>query len=253
MSAHHHRRPSRRFTRGAAVTLAVVLPGSFLALTQSPASAAPLPATYSADAHADIVDLTADALEPLAPGSVAQAKIAHSRSSASSTSGGGTTTASSANLDGNLVFGNVPVPVDTETVTAPPSADPPARELAGVPLSPVADIGVITGDVRAAWAGSNACVPAQSGTRTLSESRTTLDGATLLDTPTPVGTLVEMTESETVTGTYLVDDNAGGSDVVSRATTMVGDIDLLGGEVTVDVTNEVVLEARSDGTTGTAG
>ena len=69
MSAHHHRRPSRRFTRGAAVTLAVVLPGSLLALTQSPASAAPLPATYSADAHADIVDLTADVLAPPAPGS----------------------------------------------------------------------------------------------------------------------------------------------------------------------------------------
>src|SRR5687768_12867971 len=91
LSAHHHRRPSRRFTRGAAVAVAVVLPGSFLALTQSPASAAPLPATFSADAHADLLDLTADVLEPLAPGSVAQAKIGHSRSSASSTSGGGTT------------------------------------------------------------------------------------------------------------------------------------------------------------------
>lgn len=253
MHTDDQRRLTGRFTRGAAVALAVVLPGSLLALTQSPASAAPLPATYSADAHADLVDLSADVLAPLAPGSLAQARVGHSRSSASSTSGGGTTTASSANLDGTLLLDNVPVPVDTETVTAPPSADPPARVLAPLALAPVADVGVITGDVRAAWAGSTACVPADGLTRTLSQSRTTLDGATLVDAPAPLGPLVEMTESQTVTGTYLVDDSAGGSDVVSRAATTVGDIDLLGGEVTVDVTNEVVLEAGSDGTTGTAG
>ena len=41
--------------------------------------------------------------------------------------------------------------------------------------------------------------------------------------------------------------------MVSRATTTVGDITLLGGEVTVDVTSPVVLQARSDGTDGTAG
>ena len=60
MSAEDRRRLSGRITRGAAVAMAVALPGSFLALTQSPASAAPLPATYSAHAHADLVDLTAE-------------------------------------------------------------------------------------------------------------------------------------------------------------------------------------------------
>ncbi|SFB45440.1 hypothetical protein SAMN05192575_1141, partial [Nocardioides alpinus] len=149
--------------------------------------------------------------------------------------------------------GGVPINPDTETATAPPSADPPARTLLDVPVDLLADVEAITGDVQAAWAGSNACVPPQAGIRTLSQSRTTLAGATLVDTPIPgVGALADVTASQTETGTYLVDDAAGGSDVVSRATTTVGDIELLGGQVTIDVTNPVVLEARSDGSTGTA-
>ena len=246
-----HRPPGRTIT-GAAVALVLVLPGSLLTLVQSPASAAPLPASYSADAHADIVDLSADLLAPLAPGSLAGARIGHSRSSASSTSATGGTTAGSANLDAGLLFGGVPVPVDAETVSAPPSADPAPRVLVPLPLAPVATVGAVTGDVQSAWAGSNACVPAQSGTRTLSQSRTTLAGARLVDAP-GIGSLLDVTASQTQTGTYLVDDGVGGSDVVSRATTTVGDIDLLGGQVTVDVTHPVVLEARSDGATGTAG
>jgi hypothetical protein len=253
MHAKDQHRPPGRLTTGAAIALAVVLPGSLLALTQAPAAAQQLPATYSADAHADIVDLSADLLTPLAPGSLAGAKIGHSRSSAASTTTSGSTMAGSANLDGNLVLGNVPIPVDTETVTAPPSADPPPRVLAPVPLAPVATVGAVTGDVQSAWGGSHACVPSQSGTRTLSQSRTTLAGAGLVDAPAPVGSLLDVTASKTQTGTYLVDDGVGGSDVVSRATTTVGDIDLLGGQVSVDVTHPVVLEARSDGTTGTAG
>lgn len=253
MKTKNHHRPPGRVTTGTALALAVVLPGSLLALTQSPAAAAPLPATYSADAHADIVDLSADLLRPLAPGSLTQAKIGHSRSSVGSTSAGGSTTAGSANLDAQLLFGNVPIPVDTETVTAPPSADPAPRTLVPLPLAPVATVGAITGDVQSAWAGSNACVPAVSGTRTLSQARTTLAGAGLGDAPASIGSLLDVKASETQTGTYLVDDGVGGSDVVSRATTTVGDIDLLGGQVTVDVTNPVVLEARSDGTAGTAG
>lgn len=253
MKTKDQHRPPGRFTTGVAVALAVALPGSFLALTQSPAAAAPLPATYSADAHADIVDLSADLLSPLAPGSLADAKLGHSRSTVTSTAGGGTSSATSANLDGTALLDNVPLTADTESVTAPPSQDPPARALVALPLAPVATVGAITGDVQAAWAGSNACVPSQSGTRTLSQSRTTLDGVALVDAPAPIGRLASVGDSETQTGTYLLDDGVAGSDVLSRAVTTVGDIDLLGGQVTVDVNNPVVLEARSDGTTGTAG
>ena len=249
MNTHDPQRPPGRLTRTAAFALAVALPGSFLALTQSPASAAPLPATYSADAHGDIIDLDA---QVLGQGSLANAAIGHSRSTVGSTAAGGTSTATSSNLDGTALYGNVPLPVDTETVTAPPSADPAPRVLADAPAAPIADIKAVTGDVQAAWAGSNACVPAQSGIRTLSQARTTLAGVTLATAP-GLGSVADTKLSETQTGTYLVDDNVGGSDVVSRTTTTVGDIDLLGGQITIDVADPVVLEARSDGTTGAAG
>lgn len=231
------------------VVLAVALPGSLLALTPAPASAAPLPATYSADAHGDIIDLDA---QVLGQGSLTNAVVGHSRSTVGSSAGGGSSTAGSSNLDGSALLGNLPLTVDTETVTAAPSADPAARALVDVPVAPLADIGAITGDVQAAWAGSNACVPARSGVRTLSQARTTLAGVTLVDAPL-LGSVADVTLSETESGTYLVDDDAGGSDVVSRTTTTVGDVDLLGGRINIDVTNPVVLEARSDGTTGTAG
>lgn len=253
MSSTPQHRLSNRFTRGAAVAVALALPGTFLATTQTSASAAPLPAAYSADAHADIVTLRADLLGALPPGPLTDAKIGHSQSTVTSTSGGGTSTASSANLDGTAVFGAVPLSVDTESVSAPTSKNPPARDLATIPVPGLANIGLVTGDVEAAWAGSNACVAANGqGVRTLSSARTTLAGAQLISVPGVSGALVDAKASETTTGTYLVDDGVGGSDVLSRATTTVGDIDLLGGQVKVDVTSPVVLEARSDGTTGSS-
>lgn len=247
MHARQHRTRGR-LSRAAAVATALALPGSLLALTQAPAAAAPLPAAYSADAHGDIVDLTGDVLGLDVAGLV----VGHSRSSVTSTTTDGSSTASSANLDASLVLDGVPITADGTSVTAPPSDDPPAETLADVPVDAVADVGVISGDVQAAWAGSDACVPAVDGERVLSDSLTTLAGVTLVDAPAPVGTLAEVTDSQTRTRTALVDD-ADGSDVVSTTTTTVGDIDLLGGAVTVDVTNPVVLEARSDGTTGSAG
>ena len=113
-------------------------------------------------------------------------------------------------------------------------------------------VGVVRGDVQAAWAGNDACVPAAGGERVLSDSLTTLSGVRLVSLPDPIGTLAQVTASQTRTRTALVDRGAT-SDVVARTTTTVGDIDLLGGQVSVDVTNPVVLEARSDGTTGTSG
>jgi hypothetical protein len=229
--------------------MAAVLPGSLLALAQAPAAAAPLPATYSADAHADVLDLSA---EVLGAGDLAGLVVGHSRSTVTSTIEDGSSRAESSNLDADLVFGAVPIEPDGSSVTAPPSVDPPAEDFADIPVDLVADVGLVSGDVQAAWAGSDACVPAVDGRRVLSDSRTTLAGVTLVDVPDPVGTLAEVTASETRARTALVDD-ADGSDVVSTATTTVGDIDLLGGVVTVDVTNPVVLQARSDGTTGSAG
>ncbi|GAA5130519.1 hypothetical protein GCM10023339_61100 [Alloalcanivorax gelatiniphagus] len=246
MHLQDRRRP--RWLTATVTAMAVTLPGSVLALTQAPASAAPLPAAYSADAHSDIVDLDVDLLTL----DLAGVQVGHSRSTVDSTPTTGSSTATSANVGGSLA--GTGLTLNEETVTAPPSADPPARTLLGVPLAPAVTVGAITGDVQAAFEGDlTACVAANAdGHRVLSDARTTLAGLGLASLP-GIGALAELTASETRTRTFLDDNGAGGSDVVSRATTNVGDIDLLGGEVTVDVTNPVVLEARSDGTTGTAG
>ena len=245
-----HSRPARlssRFSRGAAITVALALPGSLLALTQSPAAAAPLPAAYSADAHGDIVDLDVDLLTL----DLAGVQVGHSRSTVASTTTDGTSTATSANLGGTLA--GTGLTVDEETVTAAPSQDPPATTLLEVPLAPVVTVGAVQGDVQAAWDGANACVPAaQDGTRVLSDARTTLAGLSLASLP-GLDTLATVGASETRTRTFLDDQASGGADVVSRTTSTIGDISLLGDAVTVDVTSPVVLEARSDGATGTAG
>jgi hypothetical protein len=245
MNANDPHRSSGRLSRTAAGALAVVVPGSFLALTQAPASAAPLPATYSAAAHSDIVELDAALLGE----ELAGLAVGHSRSTVTSTSAAAGSTATSANVGGSLV--GTDVVLDEESASAPPSANPGAQTLLPVPLAPVATVGVVTGDVEAAWAGINACVPATNGVRVLSDARTTLAGITLAELPV-LGSLAEVTASQTRTRTFLQDDGAGGSDVVSRATTTVGDIRLLGGQVTVDVTSPVVLQARSDGSDGSA-
>jgi hypothetical protein len=241
-----HCRLLSRFTTST-VALAVVLPGSLLALTQSPASAAPLPATYSAGAQGDIVDLDLDLLGE----DLAGVQVGHSDSSVASTAGGGTSTATSANLGGSLLGTNLVL--DEETVTASPTADPAAQTLLPVNLAPAATIGAVTGDVQAAWTGATSCVPADpNGVRVLSDARTTLAGVELASLPLGLGTLADVGASETRTRTFLDDAGAGGADVVSRTTSTIGDISLLGDAVTVDVTSPVVLEARSDGTTGSA-
>ena len=179
-------------------------------------------------------------------GSLADVKIGHSESSVDSTLPADNSVAESANLDGGIL------PVDTETATAPPTDDPPPRQLVGVPLAPVATVGAITGDVAAAYTDANTCVPAVDGQRVLSDSVTDMDGLTLVNVP-GFGNLATIGDSQLHTTTSLVDDAVGGSDVVSTATTSVGDIDLLGTNVQVDVSSPVTLRAASDGTTGTAG
>ncbi|MET0190260.1 MAG: Ig-like domain-containing protein, partial [Pseudonocardia sediminis] len=214
---------------------------------QAPAAAAPLPATYAAQAHGDIVDLDVDLLGL----DLAGVQVGHSRTAVTSTTADGTSTASSANLGGSLL--GTGLVLDEQTAAAPPSQDPAAETLLGVPLGAAVTVGVIEGDTEAAWAGANACVPADTdGVRVLSDARTRLAGLTLASLP-GIGALADVEASETRTRTFLDDNGPGGSDVVSRATTTVGDISLLGGAVTVDVTSPVVLQARSDGSDGTAG
>ncbi|WP_133241161.1 binary toxin-like calcium binding domain-containing protein [Nocardioides gansuensis] len=244
--------PSRR-TWAALTTLALVPGLSALVLGVSPASAAKLPAAYSADAHGDLIKLTTNIA---GQGSLADAGVGHSRADVDSTRTANNATASSANLEASLLLGNVPVPVDSEQVAAPPTANPPARALVplqGTPLDPLLQAPLITGDVMAAYRSGAACVPATNGERIYSDALTTLAGATGGGAvPAPAGPLVKVGASDVRATTRLVDTAAAGDDVVSRVTTHVGDVDLLGGNVTLDVTGALTVEARSDGTTGTA-
>jgi hypothetical protein len=250
MSSKAPHRLSNRFTRGAAVAVALALPGSVLAMAQTSSSVGSLPATYSADAHADIIGL---GTQVLGQGSLVDLKVGHSRSTVDSTGSPVATRATSSNLDGSALLDNVPLTVDSQTATAPPTSDPAPRTLAAIPAAPVATLGAVNGDTYAAWAGSNACVPAVNKVRPLATSTTSSDGLSLLDAPDPIGAVLTTKDSTTTTETYLEDDGVGGSDVVSRASVDVGEVALLGGRVTIDVDNVAVLEARSNGTSWTAG
>ncbi|MDZ5662272.1 Ig-like domain-containing protein [Nocardioides sp. S-58] len=248
MHPNDHRRQFRRpprSSRSAAAALAVVLPVSVLALAQAPASAAPLPADYSGSASAQLLDLDV----ALVGQSLAGLQVGDSAASAiSDVDGTSGSSATSANIAAAVAGQNLPLNRITAD-QAPFNAD--SQTVVPLNLQPLLGLGAITGDVSSSWAGTNQCVQANGGVRPLATSQTTLAGGTVAQV---LGSSVVTVEaSDTTTTTALVDDGAGGADVVSRATTTVGDVVLFGGQVRVEVTNDVVLEARSDGTTGTAG
>ncbi|NYE38731.1 hypothetical protein F4692_003882 [Nocardioides cavernae] len=245
------RRPAAAIRRVVAATAALALPMSALtlALAAPPASAAPLPAPFDASARGDLVGLTAS----LAGASLAGATIGQSLADVSSTRANGNAVGESSNVAASIA--GFPVTVDRARAVAPPSTNPDQRSLLGVNLAPVATVGALTGDVEASYPSNPlACVPASGGERVMSDSRTTLAGVTLASLPL-LGAAAQVGASSTRTTTKLVANSAipgdvPGDDMVSRVATTVGDVSLLGGSVVLDVTGDVVVEARSDGTTG---
>lgn len=160
MLFHRKRRPSHRPLHRFTLASTAMVTGAGLALVAAPtpARAAPLPAPYSGEAHADLVNLTAD----LAGQSIADAYVGHSRVVVDS-EGGLTATetgdpvdpakrvrAESSNVDVQL-FTDVPgipnIQPDHLVAQAPASEDPPPETLLPVPLAPLADVGLIQGDV----------------------------------------------------------------------------------------------------------
>jgi hypothetical protein len=234
MSGDPTRAPWRTFLATAtAATLA-------LGVQTVTASAAPLPATYDADAHGDIVDVRASILGQ----SLAEVYVGHSQATTDSDAPA-RSRGESSNIE--LVLGGFPGTVDEEVATAPPSSDPPPATLVDVPLGPVVDAKVITGDVAAFWAGDDACPAPVAGARPLSSATTTLAGLTLAGLPA-VGAVADVQASVSRSRTALVDQAGNGSRVVSSVTTTVGDVRLLGGVVVVEVESPVTLTASSDGT-----
>lgn len=216
-------------------------------LLPSSAQAAELPAPYQASADADLVQLDASILGA----SLATVGVGHVAADVDSTRSSDNATADAANLDASL--GGLPVPLDDEATSAPPTSDPAARGLNAVSLPGIATVGLLTGDVQAAYDGASQCPPATDGERVYSDGSVSLAGIDLVSVPT-VGQLVAIGASQQETRTALVANPATGtSDVVSTVTTKVAPISLLGGAVQVKVASPVTLQARSDGTTATTG
>jgi len=247
----HATPPYRRRSRLIAIASTLGLTPALVTfgVTGAPAAqAATLPAPYSASAVGDLVSLNAD----LATLNLAGAKVGHSMADVDSTRATKNSTAQSWNLDATLLSG-LNLPVDKVSVAAPPSTSSASRTLLPVNLSPIANVGVISGQAQAAYEDATTCVPAVNGHAVLSQSRTTLAGLTLLSVP-GVGSLGAVGASNETATTELV-HRAGSNvaDVQSTATTNVGDISLLAGQVTLHVDSPVVLRANSDGTTGSSG
>jgi hypothetical protein len=233
--------------------IASLVAGSLIAATlstpllSSTANAAPLPATYSGSAHADLIgaDVT------LALQSVAGLKVGHARSTVDSTTDPASV-AESANLD--AAVGGFPIPIDAQTATAPPTDDPAQDTLVPVSAAPLINLGAVTRDTFADF-GSKISCPTTAPTQVLSDAVTQLAATSVATLTAPLPTVAQVGASTIHTTTQLVEiaGNPGHWDVNSRVTTQLGDVSLLGGAAIVHVTSPVTTFANSDGTTGTSG
>ena len=241
MAGAHLRRAALSLT-----TLATA--GTFvLAVPATSATAAPLPATYTGSAHGDLVHVGAD-LGLL--GSLAQVPVGHSHTDVDSSRGGNDVTAQAANVDADLL-GGLPITVDSIDAVAAPDAPSTGEDLLAVPLAPIAAASVVHGQVEAHYAGDAACPTLAGGARLLGRAEASTAGVTLVDLA-GIGSVAQVGAVDSVSETALVPDATGGDNVVSKVTTTVGDISLLGGVVGIHVSDDVVTTAESDGTTGTA-
>ena len=233
--------------------IASLVAGSVIAATlstpllSSTATAAPLPATYAASAHADLVGADVS----LALQSVLGLKVGHALSNVDSTANPASV-AESANID--AAIGGFPIPIDKQTATAPPTNDPAQDTLLPVPAAPLINLGAVTRDTFADFGSAISC-PSTDPTQVLSDAVTNLAATSVASLPAPLPTVAQVGASTIHTTNQLVENagNPGHWDVDSRVTTQLGDVSLLGGAAIVHVTSPVTTFAHSDGTTGTSG
>lgn len=239
-------------------TCLLLIPAVGAVVSTSPSTASPpdsKPSAFTAAAAADIISVGADLP---AAGSLANAAVGRSTGAVDPTAATGNVRATSANLNAELLLGQLLLPIDRVTATAPPRSGPTSRNLLPVPANPLLTPGLLTGTVSADYGTGSTCPVAVNGVRTYSDATTTLASAVVGDLSTvpglPAGVpshLVSVAASSTRATTQLVDDKVGGSDVESVTTTSVGDVSLFGGQAVIKVTSPVVLRAHSDGGRGT--
>ena len=245
--------------RNLSAVAALALAGSAAFAAASPASAATLPAPYSADGHADLVNLKATLLT----NTLANAYVAHSEVVTKSQGGivdregnpvkaGTRTHAVASNVNVQVASNNPTIQTDATIADSPAPVDPAAKTLLPVNLSPLANVGVITGDVRSNYVSDTAC-PTNN---ILGTSRTDVAGVSVLGLtgaglPAPVlAALPTQLKSALVNvGASYVDtkNELVGTAVKSTSQMSIAPVGLLGGLVTVEVANPVTMTAQSAG------
>ncbi|NNM44807.1 Ig-like domain-containing protein, partial [Knoellia koreensis] len=216
------------------------LAGSGLAVAAPSASAAPLPAAYSATATGDVLT----AASSIVGANLLATDLVHSTSAVDSTDATAPSTATSANL--GVLLGPVGVRA-ANTETAPPdSAD--SGGLASVTLPGVLSTGVLTYTDEATWAGANACVPAG---QPISRAVTTTTGASV----GALGVNVLQTGVSSVTTTTSLTAQSPTHDtrgVTSTARGNVAGLALLGGAVRVSALQPELSTTATSGAAGSA-
>ncbi len=238
--------------RNISALAALALAGSVSVAAASPAPAQTLPAPYSGDGHADLVNLQVD----LATSSLANAYVAHSQVITKSTGGitdpegnpvasGARTHSVAANTNVQVASNSPTIQTDAEIADSPAPKNPPARTLLPVNLGALANVGVITGDVSSNYVSDTACPT--SGV--FGTSRTSVAGVSVAGL-TPLPSLPsQLTQSLVNIGASYVDTKVelAGTAVKTTSSMNIAPIGLLGGLVTVEVANPVIMTASSAG------
>jgi len=250
MGSTTHHRLSNRFTRGAAVAVALALPGTFLATAQT-ASAAPVPTSATASTSAGFlgVDVLGATL-PAPIGSINAAAVDVASASGSLQAGAPRVTARASNLGAELGGEQLPDILSSAQQTAPPTNPSATTVQSGaIPPNPLLNAGISTSVAHAQFTDGS-CLPA--GTPLSSSSTTTVD-ASVLDVP-GVGRLLNAPGTVKTQQDVSLAATGGANDarrVVSTASSNLAALDLFD-QVTVGVSQDPTLTATASGVTGGA-
>ncbi len=254
-----------RLRRAVGVGTAAVLAAALDLSVAPPAHADPVPAPYTASAHADLVGLRADVLgNPLTKISVGHALVRTDssgwaralRSQLAAPPDAARVVAEGATAD--VAVGSASLLPGRTQAFAPSPDDPPRATLLDLNLGPLAHVEALTSDVAADYLADTSCPDAVGGVRRLGSSRTELAAVSVLGRQSSTQSFLPVIDSvASVAPSYvdarndLVDRPGTGSAVRSVSRLSLGEITLLDGAVVIRTQEPATLRAISDGTTGT--
>ena len=251
MGSTAHHRFSNRFTRGAAVAVALALPGSFLAATQTSSSAAPVPVSATGSTSAGLLGVDVLGVSLPAPlGDFAAASVDVAPTSGTLQSASPRVTARAANFGGVLLGQTLPPLLSEASQVAPPTnASATTKQSGAIPANPLLTAGISTSTAHAQFTDGS-CLPA--GTPLSSSSTTTLD-ATVVEVPT-AGALLKAPGTVRTQQEVRLASTGGANDaraVVSSASSNLAKLDLFS-TIKVGVSSSPSLTATASGQPGGA-